>query len=73
MVSEFLDEAQMQACIKYSSLTGMEVLPTLFLEFHGSHVSVEEQATTTGVAEILLDNSWIHRYCVFVLVLVDAT
>ena len=45
---EFLDEVQMEASIKYSKLIGFEALPTLFLEFHGSTRSVEEQAKMTG-------------------------
>ncbi|MBV8521524.1 MAG: FAD-binding protein [Acetobacteraceae bacterium] len=41
---ELLDELQTQACIAYSKLEGLEPLPTLFLEFHGSKAGVEEQA-----------------------------
>src|SRR6195256_2715336 len=32
---ELLDDVQMDACIKYSKLTGFEAAPTLFFEFHG--------------------------------------
>jgi len=48
VLTEFLDEVQMEASIKYSQLTGLEAIPTLFLEFHGSNQSVEEQAKMTG-------------------------
>jgi D-lactate dehydrogenase (cytochrome) len=41
---ELLDEVQMEACILYSKLDGLERLPTLFFEFHGTPTSVEEQA-----------------------------
>ena len=46
--TEFLDEVQMEVSIKYSQLTGFDTVPTLFLEFHGSDQSVEEQAKLTG-------------------------
>jgi len=52
IVVEFLDEVQMQACIAYSSLSGFDVLPTLFIEFHGSNQGVEEQAKATGTCEL---------------------
>ena len=41
---ELLDEAQMDACIRYSKLEGFEVKPTLFFEFHGSTAAVGEQS-----------------------------
>ena len=41
---ELLDEVQMKACIGYSGLEGYQLLPTLFLEFHGTEASVKEQA-----------------------------
>lgn len=41
---ELLDEVQMEACIRHSKLGGLQALPTLFLEFHGTPASVEEQA-----------------------------
>src|SRR5580658_971787 len=44
---ELLDEVQMEACAAYSNLTGLERLPTLFFEFHGSTSSVAEQARLT--------------------------
>ncbi|MFC0408051.1 FAD-binding oxidoreductase [Roseomonas elaeocarpi] len=43
---ELLDEVQMGACISYSKLEGLEALPTLFLEFHGTEAGVQEQAET---------------------------
>ena len=42
---ELLDEVQMAACIAYSKLEGLEPLPSLFFEFHGSAAAVAEQAT----------------------------
>jgi D-lactate dehydrogenase (cytochrome) len=41
---ELLDADQMQASITYSKLTGYRATPTLFLEFHGTHAAVKEQA-----------------------------
>jgi D-lactate dehydrogenase (cytochrome) len=41
---ELLDEPQMRACIAYAKLQAYAAAPTLFLEFHGTHASVEEQA-----------------------------
>jgi D-lactate dehydrogenase (cytochrome) len=43
---ELLDEAQMDACIRYSKLEGYQALPTLFFEFHGSEAGVREQSAT---------------------------
>lgn len=40
---EFLDEHQIRACNQHSRL-GLAELPTLFLEFHGSATSVNEQS-----------------------------
>ncbi|XP_015256879.1 PREDICTED: probable D-lactate dehydrogenase, mitochondrial [Cyprinodon variegatus] len=42
---EFLDDVMIDACNKFSSLS-YPVTPTLFLEFHGSERSLEEQVTT---------------------------
>jgi D-lactate dehydrogenase (cytochrome) len=42
---ELLDEVQMAACISYSKLQGLEALPSLFFEFHGTAAGVAEQAT----------------------------
>ena len=41
---ELLDEVQMEACILYSKLEGLERKPTLFFEFHGTTAGVREQA-----------------------------
>jgi D-lactate dehydrogenase (cytochrome) len=43
---ELLDNVQMDACIRFSHLTGYEAKPTLFFEFHGSEAGVREQAET---------------------------
>lgn len=43
---ELLDAVQMEACIRYSSLSGLQALPTLFLEFHGGPAAVAEQIQT---------------------------
>ncbi|MEP6677848.1 MAG: FAD-linked oxidase C-terminal domain-containing protein [Betaproteobacteria bacterium] len=43
---ELLDAVQMDACIKYSKLEGLEAKPTLFFEFHGTEPGVREQAET---------------------------
>ena len=41
---ELLDEVQVGACIAYSKLEGLEPLPSLFFEFHGTTAAVAEQA-----------------------------
>ncbi|XP_022084081.1 probable D-lactate dehydrogenase, mitochondrial [Acanthaster planci] len=51
---EFLDEAMMDACNKYSHLD-QKVAPTLFLEFHGSEESVKSQVQY--VEEIVRGNN----------------
>lgn len=45
---EFLDDVMIDACNRFSSLS-YPVTPTLFLEFHGSERSLEEQVATAGV------------------------
>jgi D-lactate dehydrogenase (cytochrome) len=47
---ELLDDVQMGACIDFAKLEGLEALPTLFFEFHGTPSGVAEQA---GLAEEL--------------------
>lgn len=42
---EFLDDVMIDACNRFSSLS-YPVTPTLFLEFHGSERSLEEQVNT---------------------------
>ncbi|MBV8705190.1 MAG: FAD-binding protein, partial [Acetobacteraceae bacterium] len=44
---ELLDDVQMGACIAYSKLHGLEPLPSLFFEFHGTEAAVAEQARQT--------------------------
>lgn len=46
--TEFLDDVMIDACNRFSSLS-YPVSPTLFLEFHGSERSLEEQVNTAGV------------------------
>ncbi len=43
---ELLDDVQMDACIRYSKLTGYDAKPTLFFEFHGTEAGVAEQAAS---------------------------
>ncbi|HEX3990938.1 MAG TPA: FAD-linked oxidase C-terminal domain-containing protein, partial [Acetobacteraceae bacterium] len=44
---ELLDEVQVEASIAYSKLTGLQRLPSLFFEFHGTPAGVQEQAQQT--------------------------
>lgn len=49
---ELLNSCQMGACIDYSKLQGFTAQPTLFMEFHGSQSSVDEQvALVESVAQ----------------------
>tara|TARA_B100000780_G_scaffold260509_1_gene212345 strand:- start:210 stop:467 length:258 start_codon:yes stop_codon:yes gene_type:complete len=49
---ELLNSCQMGACIEYSKLQGFTAAPTLFMEFHGSQASVDEQvALVESVAQ----------------------
>ena len=48
--TELLDEVQTAACIAYSKLEGLQPLPSLFFEFHGTDAGVAEQA---GQAEAI--------------------
>jgi D-lactate dehydrogenase (cytochrome) len=41
---ELLDDMQMRASIAFSKLSGLEPMPTLFFEFHGTMAAVAEQA-----------------------------
>jgi len=51
---ELLDELQVKACNDYSDL-GLEEMPNLFLEFHGSEAGVKEQSEL--FAEIASNNN----------------
>lgn len=48
---EFLDELSMEAANKYSKLD-YPVTPTLFLEFTGSHQSVQEQTSIVSECDL---------------------
>jgi D-lactate dehydrogenase (cytochrome) len=54
---ELLDDVQMAACIAYSRLEGLEPLPSIFFEFHGSHASVAEQARQAAEIALSYDAS----------------
>ena len=41
---ELLDADMVEACVRFSKLEGLKPATTLFLEFHGSHAGVAEQA-----------------------------
>lgn len=45
--AEFLDDVMIDACNKFSNLS-YPVLPTLFLEFHGTEAGVKEQVQQAG-------------------------
>ncbi len=51
---ELLNDAQMDACIRYSKLDEFAAKPTLFVEFHGGVAAVAEQVAT--VQAIAADN-----------------
>lgn len=42
---ELLDPLGMKAAIQYAGLNHLKPLPTLFIEFHGTHNSVQEQSS----------------------------
>ncbi|XP_072278804.1 probable D-lactate dehydrogenase, mitochondrial [Pyxicephalus adspersus] len=44
---EFLDDVMVNACNKFNGLN-YSILPTLFLEFHGTEAAVKEQLKQTG-------------------------
>ena len=44
---ELLDEKMIDACNRFSKLD-LDVLPTLFLEFHGGHSNIEAQGQLAG-------------------------
>lgn len=46
-VPEFLDDVMVDACNRFNTLS-YPVMPTLFLEFHGTENSLNEQVRTTG-------------------------
>ena len=52
---EMLNKEQMEISINYSKLKGIEALPTLFFEFHGSEISNQENIKI--VEEISKDNN----------------
>ncbi len=56
---ELLDEMQTAACIAYSKLEGLQPLPSLFFEFHGTEIGVEEQA---AMAEALARDFGAHGF-----------
>ena len=47
LLTEFLDEVSIDAVNKYSKLS-MEVAPSLFLEFHGTESSLNDQVKVVG-------------------------
>jgi D-lactate dehydrogenase (cytochrome) len=49
---ELLDEVQMAACISYSKLQGLEALPSLFFEFHGTAAGVAEEASQAPILHV---------------------
>jgi D-lactate dehydrogenase (cytochrome) len=56
---ELLDDVQTRACIAYSRLEGLQPLPSLFFEFHGTPAGVAEQA---GMAEALARDFGAHGF-----------
>jgi D-lactate dehydrogenase (cytochrome) len=55
---EFLDEVQVDACNRYSGI-GLPVAPLLLVEFHGSAVTVNDNASTfAGIAESNGGGGW---------------
>ncbi|WP_428487411.1 FAD-binding oxidoreductase [Rhodopila sp.] len=57
---ELLDDVQMAGCIAYSKLVGLETLPTLFFEFHGTQAGVAEQASQAEEIAAGNDGSGFH-------------
>lgn len=55
-VLEFLDDVMVDACNKFNSLS-YPVMPTLFLEFHGTENSLDEQVRTTGRCETAFEKN----------------
>ncbi len=66
---EFLDDVMIDACNRFSSLS-YPVTPTLFLEFHGSELSLEEQVNTTGVYKVYRNHRFVTTkvtcYCCWI-------
>ncbi len=54
---ELLDDVQVAACIAYSKLEGLQPLPSLFFEFHGTESSVAEQARQAEEIAVGFDGS----------------
>jgi hypothetical protein len=59
---EFLDDKTIDACNRFAKLN-LDVEPTLFLEFHGSHSNIEAQGKLAGMRQRIL--LLINLFCSF--------